>query len=370
MTHQLPFDGTDLHLRRLTPADVAANSPDLRTLRDLLLECAAMYPDIGDWFDHKVTSGISSGERSGFIAYSGKKPIATAIVKVVNNAKFCHLRIIDDLQDAGIGMLFFSLMALESRRAGSGCHIRFTLPESLWRRRRAFFTSFGFSEASKAGTQYRLFDNELKCSAPYERVWRSALNRVTRLADRFTIAGRALMPDLIMSVRPVHALSMLDGSKRVEIRRQFGSKWAGSRMAIYSTAPEQAIVGDADINEVVAGAPDKIWRDFGHQIGCTRGEYDAYVGDAPRVSALVLGDVRPYLAPVPKAQLEHQVGGVELRAPQSFSTPDSDENWARALCVATLLQASAGARLVEANVDPPAAPNGDESSLRLKDSAR
>lgn len=343
MVRQLPLDGTDLRLRRLTAEDVASGSSALQTLRALLLECRPMYPRIGEWFDRKVSRGISSGERAAFIAYAGAQPVATAVVKVVNNAKFCHLRIIDDLQDVGVGMLFFSLMALESRRAGPSCHIRFTLPESLGRRRQDFFTGFGFSEAVKAGTQYRMFDQELKCSAPYERVWRSALNRLTKLSERFAIAGRSLQPDLLMSIKPVHALSILDGSKRVELRRQFNRKWAGSRMAIYATAPEQALVGDACIEEVITAPPERIWQDFGSQLGCSRGDFDAYVTGTPKISALLLRDVRSYFAPIPKAQLEYHVGGAELRAPQSFSSSESDENWAKALCVATLLQASAPA---------------------------
>src|SRR5204863_9817154 len=103
-------------------------------------------------------------------------PVATAVVKRGENAKFCHLRLDECVRDQNLGELFFALMAAEVRQFASDVH--FTLPESLWEEKRDFFQSFGFASASRATKQYRPFHDELSCSTPFQALWRTLTERL------------------------------------------------------------------------------------------------------------------------------------------------------------------------------------------------
>jgi predicted transcriptional regulator len=63
--------------------------------------------------------------------------------------------------------------------------------------------------------------------------------------------------------------------------------------------PEKRLVGEARIANVVNGDPDRIWYAFAGEIGCSRQEFDSYVGSSVEVFALVLDDVVRYAEPIP-----------------------------------------------------------------------
>ncbi|MFX0203815.1 MAG: hypothetical protein ACFFCW_47560, partial [Candidatus Hodarchaeota archaeon] len=150
---------------RLSEVDARACTDHLNKLRELILENEPMYPDIHKWFDEKVVPGLKASERVGYVGYLDEKPSVSAVVKRGEDAKFCHLRIKKDLQDIHLGEAFFTLMGLDIR--GLAKEIHFTLPESVWEKEKGFFKSFGFVDAIKAGHQYRLFEDELRCSTDF-----------------------------------------------------------------------------------------------------------------------------------------------------------------------------------------------------------
>src|SRR6185503_7723649 len=156
---------------------------------------------IGKWLDGKVADGLRTGERTAFIGYLNDRPVASAVVKAGEEAKFCHLRLDDGIRDQNLGEVFFCLMAGETRRHHAK-EVHFTLPESLWAEKFAFFGSFGFMTADRARTQYRLFEDELRCSAVFDDVWRAVLEKLPKLGCRFSIHGRAMQSALVMSIAP------------------------------------------------------------------------------------------------------------------------------------------------------------------------
>jgi hypothetical protein len=132
---------------KLGKADARLNSDRLKTLMKLVGASENMYPGIYRWLREKFVPGLISSERAAWVAYEGEEPIATAILKVGKEAKFCHLRIKRDYQDMDLGQLFFTQMTLETRHIAKEIH--FTLPESLWQTRASFFQSFGFMQPAK-----------------------------------------------------------------------------------------------------------------------------------------------------------------------------------------------------------------------------
>ncbi|EQD31425.1 hypothetical protein B1A_19948, partial [mine drainage metagenome] len=224
-----------------------------------------------------------------------------------------------------------------------GCakQIHFTLPESLWEEKKAFFSSFAFREAEKSGRQYRLFDDELHCTASFDMVWKSVMKKLPKLTASLEINGSSQDSDLLVSLRPRFADSILQGRKTVEVRRSFSAKWLGHRIALYAGAPISSIVGEAVIEQLVEDTPMSIWNRFGSSMDCTKNEFDAYATGANKLFALLLGSVRPYRRPLSLGTARSLVGK-QLLPPRSYARLKVDSPWARAIPIAGMLQRAEG----------------------------
>jgi len=321
----------------LGKVDARRETDNLRVLKELILANQQMYPNIDRWFVQKVVPGLKTLERLAYVAYEDERPIASAVLKLGDKSKFCHLRVHQDFQDLDLGQMFFTRMTLEVRHRAREIH--FTLPESLWHTRSKFFESFGFSCATKASKQYRPGDLELLCSAPVSTVWSAVLNKLPRLLTKFTSGKSPISNRLLISMKPTFAERILLGSKLIEIRKRFSRKWTGCRAVLYSSRPVSALVGEATINSVTHGAPTDIWSNFQSHLGCSYEEFHTYVGSAAQVSAIQLKDVTPYDTPVSLSEISG-ILNQQLRPPQSFCDLIlPNEGWAKAVSLASLLHA-------------------------------
>ena len=324
----------NLQIGSLTPNDVARLTDRFVDMRSLILANEPMYPEIKKWFEDKVVSGVKNSQRHAYIGYYEQKPVVSAVLKKGAQSKICHLRIADAIQEDGLGELFFSLMAMEIRHEAEEIH--FTLPESLWQSRKGFFQSFGFCDATLADTQYRLFENELKCSAPFHKVWQAVLGKLPRLINRFAVGGFGMDSSILLSIQPRYATRILNGTKTVEVRKKFSKKWEGQRASIYASSPLQALVGEVTISQVVVGMPNEIWAAFGYGTGCTKNEFFAYASSCESVAALILEDVRPFNHEIYLHQAEYLLQE-KLHPPQSYCALTPDSSWAHAIFLAAML---------------------------------
>lgn len=243
----------------------------------------------------------------------------------------------DDLQDLNIGEVFFTLMTLEARPYAREVH--FTLPASLWQKKSSFFRSFGFLDARPAHIQYRLFERELRCSAPFVDVWRAAQAKLPKLLELFDCGESRRQ--LLMSVRPSHAERILRGEKTVEIRKRFAKKWIGHQVSLYASTPVRSLVGGAKISAVTTDNPSSIWEKFGSRIAVSKAEFDEYVGEASEVYAIALDDVFAYPSRVSMSQISDLVGQ-RLVPPQSYCSLRLGGGWAQAVSVATMMSQAFG----------------------------
>jgi len=319
---------------RLAQGDAKFKTDHLDRFRDLILANEPMYPGIERWYSTKVLPGIRQEERAAFIGYLNEKPAVSAVVKKGADAKFCHLHIHENLRDENLGEVFFSLMALEIRDLARNIH--FTLPESLWRQKGRFFESFGFRLVSTAETQYRLFDQELACSATFPAVWNSVLAKIPKLADLYAFGGFSPDNQLLMSVRPEFAEKILKRKKTVELRRKFSTRWTGHRINLYASAPVMSLVGEARISGVVVDKSEAIWNRFHDKVGCSRAEFDSYVAGSDEIYAIELDEVRPYRDCFPLVQIS-QLIKESLTPPQSYLTLEKNRPWAKAISLAAYL---------------------------------
>lgn len=327
----------------ITDRDVRTKSDWFLDFRQLILRNEVMYPAIERWFERMVVSGLKSKERLGYIGLRDDRPVASAVVKKGRTSKFCHLKLDESVQNHGFGELLFVLMALEARDKAKT--INFTLPEHLWNEKSEFFRAFGFCDAIKAKRQYRLFEEELFCSAPFSTVFSSVRQKLPKLLGQVSIGKHSLLSQLLISLSPDNAEKILSGSKSVEIRRRFSKNWENKRATLYASGPIRALVGEAEIVRVVAGHPERIWCHFGHLVGCKREHYDAYVGAQGLVYAIVLDKVSAFNEEIPIEQLSHLLDE-SLRPPQSYLRLTENKNWSSAVSLAAALQSSLGTRQI------------------------
>lgn len=320
---------------RLAEGDVRCKSDHLANFKDLILSNHQMYPKIECWLSEKVLPGIRQDERVAFIGYLDEKPAVSAVVKKGNDAKFCHLRIHEDLQESNLGEVFFSLMSLEVRDLAKDIH--FTLPESLWKVKGPFFQSFGFHSAKLAEAQYRFWDNELACSASFSSVWSSVLHKMPKLSHLYSLGGFTPDNQILMSIKPEYAERIMNRKKSVELRRKFSTRWIDHRINIYASAPVMSLMGEARIAGVVRNKPEVIWERFHDQIGCSRAEFDNYAAGTDELYAIELDDIKRYRNRLPLTDMSHLLNQ-NLTPPQSYMTLERGKPWAKAISLAAYIR--------------------------------
>ena|ERR1044072_2037334 len=67
--------------------------------------------------------------------------------------------------------------------------------------------------------------------------------------------------NVLLSIKPKYANAILTGEKKVEFRKAL-FKNDVKRVYIYSSAPEQKIIGYFTIDEIVSASPKKLWKEF------------------------------------------------------------------------------------------------------------
>jgi predicted transcriptional regulator len=337
MQQNLDLSQDVLRLVRIGTDDARHRNDDFLSLRELVLRSDDSYPRIGRWFDSKVTDGLRSGGRMGFVALINERPVAAAILKRGSTTKFCHLKIDESARSRSLGDLLFTLMTLDVRHSAK--HVRFTLPESVWEDRKSFFNAFSFSRVEKADRQYRLFDTELYSETAFADIFAASREKLPNLFGQLAIGNHSLLTGAVLAVQPGPLEKILLGTKTVEIRTRFSKRWEGRRASLYATHPISGLAGEVTIERVIEGAPNKIWEYFGSQAGCTRVEYESYVRNHNTVHAILLSDVRSFSDPIPLAQLKYLLG-VDLPAPQSYLSLENNDGWLTAVVLAAALQGS------------------------------
>jgi predicted transcriptional regulator len=328
------FSSPSVRIARVEGDDVLRQSDVFADLSQRLVSHESYYPGIKTWLKTKVSSGIRSGERVGYVGYFDNTPILAGVIKRGISTKFCHLSIDSGFQGNQLGSLMFALMVAEVRKDAQRIH--FTLPEGLWQREKHFFESFGFPIAEATTQQYRMFEDELRCSADWVKVWRRVVARLPQLLTSNAIAGFTAHDGLVLSIAKPLAEAVMRGEKTVEIRRQFSTRWSGHSAGVYGSSGTGELLGVIRIDDVVEGSTEEVWATYGNRIGCSKAEYDRYTENRDRIFALLLSDPKPYEAPVPISQLAY-LTGERLAAPQSYARAAAGNEWGRALSVAALL---------------------------------
>jgi predicted transcriptional regulator len=122
--------------------------------------------------------------------------------------------------------------------------------------------------------------------------------------------------DIVLSIRPVYATKILEGTKTVELRRRFPiDMGVGTIALIYTSSPVQAITGYARITEVLKMPISKIWRSYRAAACISREDFDQYFAGLREGFAILLDKPRRVHQRVAVDELLEDFG---LVPPQSF----------------------------------------------------
>lgn len=122
--------------------------------------------------------------------------------------------------------------------------------------------------------------------------------------------------DVVLSIRPQYSEKIMEGRKTVELRRRFPvSAPSGTRAYIYSTSPVRAMVGIAEIKDVLKLPVQQIWSEFENTAFIQRNDFDSYFHGLEFGFALLFEEVKPFSRPVPLTELREKFG---FEPPQSF----------------------------------------------------
>ena len=199
MQQNLDLPRDNFRLVRIGAIDAQYRTDDYLSLREYILRSEDSYPNIARWFDSKVTNGLRTTERVGLVGLLNEQAVAAAVLKRGQISKFCHLKLDKSARSKSLGDLFFALMALDVRDKAKS--VRFTLPESVWEDRKAFFNAFNFSYAERASRQYRLFDTELYSQTHFTNLFEATKIKIPKLFGQLAIGNHSLLTDAVLALQ-------------------------------------------------------------------------------------------------------------------------------------------------------------------------
>ena len=122
--------------------------------------------------------------------------------------------------------------------------------------------------------------------------------------------------DVVLSIKPQYSSQILKGKKTIELRRRFPVKVPKGTIAfIYSTNPDKALVGFAEIDSVEKESVSNIWREHRKAACISKSEFDQYFSGQEFGFALRFRRAKPFKEAINLVNLRERFG---FEPPQSF----------------------------------------------------
>ena len=83
------------------------------------------------------------------------------------------------------------------------------------------------------------------------------------------------MATILLSIKPEYANKIFDGQKHYEYRKRIPKKEV-SKIVVYSSAPEQAVIGEVEVVKTLKMKPTPLWNSTKANAGISRSKYRKY----------------------------------------------------------------------------------------------
>ena len=107
----------------------------------------------------------------------------------------------------------------------------------------------------------------------------------------------------LISIHPQYVRAILAGTKTVECRKSRIGLRPGAHLFLYATAPEMAILGQADVVAIHEGSPAEMWEQHADKTCVREADFFRYYSESKRATLLALDNVEVFRHPVALAQL-------------------------------------------------------------------
>lgn len=124
---------------------------------------------------------------------------------------------------------------------------------------------------------------------------------------------------ILISIYPKYANAILAGSKQVEFRKVRFKK-SISHLVLYSTSPVKAIVGFAEVEDIVAGSPGDLWHEYAHAGHIHKLDFDRYFSGKKTGWAIKVRNAKKIPSGLGLKEL-----GLKITPPQSFCYLDKEK---------------------------------------------
>ena len=121
---------------------------------------------------------------------------------------------------------------------------------------------------------------------------------------------------MLLSIRPKYVDKILDGTKRVELRKCKPRISPGDLVLMYATSPTKALVGAFRVDSVRVYPKEQLWTEVRQCAGVTREEFDAYYSGFPSGVGIFFSDVIMFDSPISLTDVRQQWPG--FQPPQGY----------------------------------------------------
>lgn len=121
------------------------------------------------------------------------------------------------------------------------------------------------------------------------------------------------MKAVLLSIKPEFAHKIFEGSKKFEFRKQVFKDTSVKKVIVYSSSPEQKVIGEFEIETILSDTPNNIWIQTKLYSGISQEFYDEYFKGRDNAYAIKVASTKKYRKE--KSLADYNVQS----APQSFA---------------------------------------------------
>jgi predicted transcriptional regulator len=119
--------------------------------------------------------------------------------------------------------------------------------------------------------------------------------------------------DVLLSIKPRFASAIFSGEKQFEFRRAIFKNKNVRRVYVYASKPIGLVIGEFEIEKVIAEEPNSLWNITKSASGISRKYFDEYFEGRQIAYAIKVSETQEYANPVTLMELFNI-----NRPPQSF----------------------------------------------------
>lgn len=121
------------------------------------------------------------------------------------------------------------------------------------------------------------------------------------------------MKAVLLSIKPEFAHKIFEGSKKFEFRKQVFKDTSVKKVIVYSSSPEQKVIGEFEIETILSDTPNNIWIQTKLYSGISQEFYNEYFKGRDNAYAIKVASTKRYRKE--KSLADYNVQS----APQSFA---------------------------------------------------